>query len=128
MLYTINQGYTGKTPGCQKEILHLVTTLANARGLGRDWAISDGNAGAEHTTFSSDIASLSALNWTAIRATQWQRVTHEKSAEFLVADFFEWSAIVSIGCHNGTVKQQVEALLANHPHRPQVKVQPNWYY
>ncbi len=40
MLYTINQGYTGKTPGCQKEILHLVTTLVNARGLGRDWAIS----------------------------------------------------------------------------------------
>ena len=128
MLYTINKGSTGKAPGCQKEIVHLVTTLANARGLGREWAISDGNAGAEHTTFSDDINSLEALNWTAIRATQWQGLTHEKSAEFLVAEFFEWSAIVAIGCHNDTVKRQVEALLAKYPHRPQVKVQPSWYY
>jgi hypothetical protein len=94
-----------------------VTTLANARGLGREWAISDGNAGAEHTTFSGDINSLKALNWTAIRATQWQGLTHEKSAEFLVADFFEWSAIIAIGCHNDAVKLQLEAVHHKHARR-----------
>lgn len=128
MLYTINRGNTGKPAGCQTEILHLVTTLAKARSLGRDWAIADGNAGAGHTTFSSDIDSLKTLNWSAIRATQWQSLTHQKSAEFLVADFFDWSAIVSIGCHNAATKQKVERLLANQSHRPQVTVQPNWYY
>jgi hypothetical protein len=128
MLYTINRGNTGKPPGCQTEILHLVTTLTNARSRGREWAIADGNAGAGHTTFSSDIDSLKTLDWTAIRATQWRNQTHQKSAEFLVADFFDWSAIVAIGCHNAATKQKVDAILATQSHRPQVTVQPTWYY
>ena len=51
MLFTINQGKTGRPAGCQTTIIHLVSSVATAISLGRAWAISDGNAGAYHTGF-----------------------------------------------------------------------------
>ena len=89
MLFTVNRGNTGRPVGCQRTIVHLVSTLAVGMGQNRPWAISDGNAGAFHTTFSSDLAALAGLDWAAIRATQWQGKTHQKSAAFLTADFFD---------------------------------------
>lgn len=78
--------------------------------------------------YSSDLAALAGLDWAAIRATQWQGKTHQKSAEFLVADFFDWSGFHAVGCHHAEVAQQVQNMLTNHAHRPTVRVEPNWYY
>jgi hypothetical protein len=128
MLYTINIGKTGRLPGCQRTIIHLVGTVASGIAQSRPWAISDGNAGARHTTFSPDLAALVGLDWTSIRATHWPGKTHQKSAEFLVADFFDWSGFHAVACHNAAVAQQVQNMLTNHAHRPTVRVEPNWYY
>lgn len=128
MLYTVNRGNTGRAPGCQRTIVHLVSTLAAGIGQHRPWAISDGNAGAFHASFSSDLAALTELDWPAIRATQWQGRTHQKSAEFLLADFFDWPAFHAVGCHNEEMAQQVQNMLAIHAHRPVVSVESNWYY
>src|SRR4051794_4420830 len=49
MLFSINKGNTGQPPGCQRQIVHLVSTVADAVALGKPWAISSGNAGAYHT-------------------------------------------------------------------------------
>lgn len=89
MLYAVNQGNAGRQRGCQRSIVHIVSTIGAAISQNRPWAISDGNAGAFHTEFFSDLAVLSQLDWEAIRATQWQGRTHQKSAEFLLADFFD---------------------------------------
>src|SRR5262249_9808875 len=51
MLFTINRGNTGRPTGCQRTILHLVSSVGFGVGLGRAWAVSDGNAGAFHTSF-----------------------------------------------------------------------------
>lgn len=128
MLYTINRGNTGKAPGSQRDILHLVSDVATAMALGRAWAISDGNAGAAHALFSSNIAQLDGLDWAAIRATQWAGRTHQKSAEFLVADFVPWTAIRGIGCYDDDVRAQVERIVGNDPHQPEVRAQRGWYY
>ena len=128
MLYTINQGRTGRPAGCQRTIIHLVSSVATAISLGRAWAISDGNAGAYLSGFESNLTALDGLDWPAIRARDWRGRTHEKSAEFLVADFFPWDGIQQIGCHNAAIVQQVEALLQNQSHRPSVDVQRAWYY
>ncbi|UNP28073.1 type II toxin-antitoxin system toxin DNA ADP-ribosyl transferase DarT [Lysobacter gummosus] len=95
MLFTINQGNVGKPRGHQKEIVHLVTTVQNATGLNFPWAISDGNAGARGVLFNSEIEALDALDWGAIRTTNWAGLTRQKQAEFLVADYFPWSYIES---------------------------------
>lgn len=128
MLYTINLGNTGRPAGCQNTIVHLVSTVAAGIGLGRAWAISDGNAGASYTSFYSELSALESLDWEAIRATSWKGRTHQKSAELLVADFFPWTAVHKIGCHNGGVSSQVAALLRDQPHRPLVETKPEWYY
>jgi hypothetical protein len=128
MLYTVNYGYTGRSIGCQASIVHLVSSVAAAIGLGQPWAISDGNAGAFHTSFYSDVGALDGLDWPAIRARSWSGRTHEKSAEFLVAEFFAWSSIQQIGCHNSAVARQVDALVQNQSHQLSVDVQPLWYY
>lgn len=128
MLYTVNLGNTGRPAGCQRSIVHLVSRLANGINQNRPWAISDGNAGAYHAAFSSDLAALAGLDWTAIRATNWQGKTHQKSAEFLLADFFDWSGFHAVGCHNEATAQQVQNMLLKTVHRPSVKIEPQWYY
>jgi hypothetical protein len=128
MLYTINQGNTGLSPACQSSIVHLVSTVALALGVGRDWAVSDGNAGARHTSFYANLNALDSLDWAAIRATDWRGRIHEKSAEFLVADFFPLTGIETIGCHNSTIVQQVQSIIAHHGWLPALNVEPNWYY
>lgn len=128
MLFTVNKGNTGREPGCQRTILHLVSSVGAALAAAQDWAISDGNAGARHTSFFNDAAELGNLDWEAIRATSWQGKTHQKSAELLVADFFPWTAIHAIGCQNEEVAGQVAGILDGAGHCPVVSVERNWYY
>jgi len=128
MLFTINKGNTGRPAGCQKSIVHLVSTMAAGIATGKVWAVSSGNAGAYHTTFSAKLDALEALDWAAIRATQWQGMQHQKSAEFLVADFFPWTAIKEIGCQNSTTADMVRSVLVNAAHQPVVVTKANWYY
>jgi len=128
MLYTVNEGATGKPPGCQRSIVHLVTNVGFASRLGVPFAISDGNAGAFHTSFRSDVDALDRLDWAAISETYWQAVVHQKAAEFLVADSFPWTGIFEIGCHDEDIVEAVRTILASAEHRPQVTVQRSWYY
>lgn len=128
MLYTINRGNTGRPAGCQRTIVHLVSTVAAGIALGRDWAISDGNAGARHALFRNDRKALAGLNWTAIRASHWEGQTHPKSAEFLVADLFPWTAVLRIGFHPSLGRKVVDDLLVEVAHRPVAEPEPDWYY
>lgn len=113
----------------QADIVHLVSTVAIGMGLGRPWAISDGNAGADHTSFSDDPATIETLDWNAIQATNWSNVQHEKAAEFLVADRFPWTAVTEIGCYSEAAAVKVRNLIAaGSEHRPLVARQLGWYY
>jgi hypothetical protein len=53
---------------------------------------------------------------------------HQKSAEFLVADFFPWTGIQEIGCQNSTTADKVRSVLADAAHQPAVAIKTNWYY
>lgn len=129
MLYSVNLGNTGLPRGSQGEILHLVSDMATGIGLGRQWAISDVNAGTSYPDFYTHVGALdSALDWDAINAKYWSQCATQKAAEFLVADEFPWSSITMIGCHSPAVAARVHAILANTQHRPAVQVMPAWYY
>lgn len=128
MLYTINRGNTGRPAGCQRTILHLVSTVADGIATGRQWAISDGNAGAVYPSFFGDAAALDDLDWDAIGTRLWQGRTNQKSAEFLVADEFPWTSIRLIGCFNDEVAARVRSLLEGQAHRPEVRTMTTWYY
>lgn len=129
MLYSVNLGNTGLPRGSQGEILHLVSNVATGIALGRQWAISDVNAGASYPDFYTHVGALdTALDWNAIDAKYWSNCATQKAAEFLVADEFPWSAIHSIGCQTQQVAARVAAILALAQHKPLVKVTPTWYY
>jgi len=128
MLYTVKMGKTGKPVGHQREIVHLCTRVGIATDLGRDWAVSDGNAGARVVSFLRDLAALDSLNWNAIRTKYWQGVTFEKQAEFLVADFVPWASVQYIGCHSAAAVQRVQAILSDTGQSVEVNVRSEWYY
>jgi hypothetical protein len=125
MLYTLNIGNTGKPIGCQREVVHLVSTVGAAIDLGVPWAISDGNAGAHHACFDSRLTAFDALDWQAIRSTAWKGKVHEKCAEFLVSRFFPWQAVRHIGCMDSAVADKVRSIVGA---APAVTVQRAWYY
>jgi hypothetical protein len=129
MLSTINKGNTGRPPGCQETILHLVSTVANGYNLNKQWTISDGNAGSAYTTFANDLQALDRVNWEIVESWNWagERL-HVKATEFLIADFFPVSALIGIGCHNEETAVKVRAILVQHNSRLKVKVFPKWYY
>ena len=128
MLYTVNRGNTGRPPGCQTNIVHLVTSVDAALKLGRAWAVSDVNAGAGYATFSNSLAALDDLDWGAIRATQWKGRQHVKAAEFLIADRFGWSSLTAIGTHNATIANQVRKIVSAQSAKPEIRIEPSWYY
>lgn len=128
MLLAVNNGRTGRPVGCQRTIVHLVSTMAVGIATGRRWAVSTGNAGAYHTTFDDHLMAVSMLDWDSINAHQWSGRQHQKQAEFLLADFYPWQGFHAIGCHNADTARQVSNLLAGIEHRPAVSVQPGWYY
>lgn len=130
MLYTINRGNTGRPAGCQKEIVHLVSSVADGIACGDSWAVSDGNAGSPAANFYSTLDAIEALDWRAIDATNWQGRTHQKMAEFLVADFFPWTSVRAIACYDAAAVQQVQELLLKFKpaHQPAVLVKQRWYY
>lgn len=128
MLFTINNGNTGKPKGCQETILHLVSRVKHGINLDKEWAISDRNAGIPYVGFYRTLDGLNKLNWDAIRAGYWADVLDEKMSEFLVADYFPWGNIIGIACFNEDIANQVRAILATSEHQPVVKAIPNWYY
>lgn len=130
MLFVVNLGRTGRPPGCQRTILHLVTTVSSAIGVGSPWAYSDGNAGAAYPSFYNETEHIDVrLNWAAIEErANWGPVRTEKAAEFLVADAFPWGSIRAVGCFDDAMAVRVTALLQGAEHQPRVLVRRNWYY
>lgn len=118
----------------QEPIVHLeadlraVVTWANASGV--RWAFSLANAGAVYTSFRSDLAHLSDLDWTAIAARDFRPapVKEAKQAEFLLHQSFPWHLFTRIGVRTQAMAQRVATILNAANHRPALHVRPDWYY
>jgi hypothetical protein len=130
MLYTVNKGNTGRPEGCQRTILHLVTDTDALIAEGREWAISDGNAGAAHTSFYNSLDAFDQLDWSSIRTKYWSGKQHQKAAEFLVKDFVPWTAFAEVACYDEQVSEQVKNIIqaGGSLHRPSITVKNEWYY
>jgi hypothetical protein len=130
MLYTVNKGNSGRPIGCQRTILHLVTTVAAAISTNQVWAYSDGNAGTAYPSFFNDINTLDKnLNWVAINETaNWSSVKTQKAAEFLVANSYPWELVRLIGCYNEGVAKLAQKIIEPFKHQPLIRVRPDWYY
>jgi hypothetical protein len=118
-------------------VVHLVSTvdMAIQAAGNRPWAFSDDNAGARYTQFSSELGLLPTfVNWSAVRTDKWSghgvdpAIKSKKMAEFLVHDSFPWAAVAAIGVSRDTVASDVQKIVQNADHQPQIIVKTNWYY
>ena len=134
MLYLI---YRGNHPNLayrdgQTPIVHLEAdlrrTVAWADAQALRWAFTSSNAGSFHFEDFSDLAQLGALDWDAIKATDWRGRQEGKQAEFLLEHSFPWQLITRIGVRSNEVRDQVLEAIEVAEFRPPVEVRGNWYY
>ncbi|MCC6553858.1 MAG: DUF4433 domain-containing protein [Polyangiaceae bacterium] len=129
MLYVVHRGHLDYGGG-QEEVVHLVSTIQAAIATGRPWAFTDRHAELHYAEYFDDLSRLDEVDWSVMPRTYWSDppVKEKRQAEFLVHDWFPWSAIRWIGTSNSRVARQVEALLGPAAHKPRVTEEPQWYY
>ena len=108
--------------------MHLVSTVGHGIQQTDDWVISDGNAGSFATSYAHELSALGELDWGIIASNSWSGLSHQKAAEFLVADNFLWENIIGIICYDTKMKAEVEVILQQSSHKPVVKIRRDWYY
>lgn len=118
--------------GGQGPILHLEADLYEAikwaELANRRWAFTASNAGSHYFEDWSDQADLRCIDWSAVRAWNWQDKKEGKQAEFLMESSFPWNLVTRIGVHSAAIQLQVIEALTGAEHAPRVEVKPDWYY
>ena len=127
MLYVIQRGHDDYRGG-QDEIVHLVSRAKTAIGTGNPWAFTDRHAELAHALFYDDLAHLEEVQWKVMDEKFWHDVKEERQAEFLVHEFFPWTAILGIGVKTPAMASRVAKILGPSEHQPKVVVRPAWYY
>ncbi len=127
MLYTVNKGHQDYAGG-QEDVVHLVSNVSRAVALGRRWAFTDRHAELAHALHFGDLAQLSEVPWHVMDEQYWSTVKEERQAEFLVHEFFAWTAISEVAVMTPEAAERIEPMIAAASHRPHIQVRPSWYY
>lgn len=127
MLYVVNQGHDDYGGG-QTEIVHLVSRVSTAIRQGRPWAFTDRHAELAHALHFDDLADLGEVPWHVMDVKYWSQVKEERQAEFLVHDFFPWTAVEAVGVWGQATATKVHQAMRAASHRPAVSVEREWYY
>lgn len=134
MLYTIHCGKVEGYRGGQEQVVHLVTTVDAACGLGTPWFFTDGHADMEISRQFEVRARLDKVDWEILKDRWWNDTMQDndrkrrRQAEFLVHGAFPWSAIAEIGVISERIAGVVQTALLPATHKPKVVVRPDWYY
>lgn len=127
MLYVVHKGHSNYRGG-QGDIVHLVSRVSLATKLGRPWAFTDRHAELAHALHYDDLSQLDEVPWQAIGSTYWPEVREERQAEFLVHEFFPWTAVEEVAVMSVATETKVDRALRGAAHSPVVKVRRDWYY
>ena len=134
MLYVIYQADKDELSykGGQEPVIHLEADLRQtvkwAKKNNLRWAFTLSNAGSYYFEDRCNLANLQEVNWDAVQAHYWSKCIEEKQAEFLIEKRFSWTLVSRIGLRTQKVKEQVNDILNNAPHKPQVEIITKWYY
>jgi hypothetical protein len=136
MLYVIHRANDPELTyrGGQGPIIHLEADLHRAIAWAeknkRLWALSLSNAGADRAQFRSCTDHLDQVNWSAVAATDFRadEVKEGKQAEFLLHGSFPWELVERVGVVSQPTAHQVATEMRKTAHKPQVEVQPSWYF
>jgi hypothetical protein len=134
MLFAIRQGNVEGYQAGQAPILHLVSRAETVASAGLRFAFTDGHAVMEFTAYFDTLKKLDKIDWKIMKERYWRDTPQDgdrsrrRQAEFLVHDFVPWSLVDTIGVIDRTMAAEVNEVLAGADHKPQISVQPTWYY
>lgn len=127
MLYAVHRGHQDYHAG-QQSVLHLVSSVRRAAALGRGWAFTDRHAELEHALYFDDLGKLNEVPWPVMGLKYWTDKKEERQAEFLVREFFPWTAVSAVVAMTPAAAEQAQRSLHAAAHRPPVATKPEWYY
>lgn len=128
MLYVIYCGHDDYGGG-QDRVLHLISDIETIRLGNQHCFFTDIHADLDYAEQLDDFTSINELDINRIiNERYWQDFKEEKQAEFLAFESVQWGAIRQIGVKSQVVADEVNALLQNARHKPEVLVMPQWYY
>ncbi|MCP9234747.1 DUF4433 domain-containing protein [Lewinella sp. JB7] len=110
MLYTINKREMAK----QEEVVYLLVKLDSIERHNCTYCFTDGHASSALTTFYSDRAKMSKLDWEAIKAHDFRNTEDDpdrmrkKSAELLVKHHLPPTCIDHLVCYNEVALQKLK--------------------
>jgi hypothetical protein len=127
--------------GGQAPIVHLEADLAAvvawANQQQRRWAFSLSNAAGAYAQFRNSLNDLVDIDWDAVASNNFaagaytpsiNQVKEAKQAEFLVQTDFPWNLVQCIGVASPAIATKAHMAIASAAHKPQISVQPSWYF
>lgn len=140
MLYRIacdhRDPIAGRYAGGENQLVYLVTSVERVVGSGRPWVVSDGNAAAFVSRFTTEAADLvSLVDWPLMTARIWANDADDpdrqrrRMAELLVHQRLPLETLLGYATRTEELARQVRGILtaAGRP-GDYVAVRPGWYY
>jgi len=135
MLYKLAKGSVASYTDGQDPLIYLVSSAEAVAASGASFMFSDGNCASDMTRVSGDLTLLdSVVDWEVIRARMWANTADDpdrmrrRMAEFLVHQELPVECIGEIVVLSGTMKREVDGLLAAYGVDRLVLVRPGWYF
>lgn len=132
MLFAIYRGNVEGYAEGQRPVIYLRSTVEAVNEAGLQWVFTEGHAEMAFTDFFNDLDDLDKIDWNLMNARYWNDTNDDpdrkrrRQAEFLVRDFFPWGLVSYIGVYDRSVVEAVTGVIQGD--RPQVEIQPGWYY
>ena len=105
MLYVVAQGHENYSSG-QRPIVHLISSIRVILATGRPWFFTDRHADLSYASQFDTLDRLDEVGWSVMSRRYWSDpdVKEKRQAEFLVRDWFPWSAIAVLGAQAHWIK------------------------
>jgi len=128
MLFVIHRGHDDFRGG-QERILHLISDTDTIRLSNENCFFTDIHADLDYAEQIDDFNRFDELDINRIiNEKYWSDFKEEKQAEFLAFESVQWNNIRQIGVKTQAIADEVNVLLESASHKPEVVVQPLWYY
>jgi len=128
MLFVIHRGHDDFQGG-QERVLHFISDVDTIRLTNDNCFFTDIHADLDYAEQIDDFRRINELDIKRIiNERYWQDFKEEKQAEFLAFESVQWQSIRQIGVKTQSIADEVILLLQGAAYKPEVVVQPTWYY
>ncbi len=134
MMLNIHTGYGGITRRANKDIVIFVSSIHRLHELELPFVFTNQHAYAIDTEFYSTPGDLKGIDWPLLQSRNFKTDDDDPGkqlryqAEALVHRRVPRRALLGIGCHDDSVRQKLESLIAEAGLTLTVKTTPSWYF